>query len=205
MAVQYAKLTHTTLPSVEGWGSNANILRDPPKSITTRRIDKVGQNVDITELVDDSGDRINEGIMVFARGVNPMVSVSYDNNSNNAGISGNPTSTSAQTQARLPYPAFENGAFRPPILTQRDLLPLSRLPRTWFSTLSTPGFVDFSKTQQQANSYRALKESNNVYNIKPNKTSNIQRPIIENFKMLNSINDKHINVDASAGIKSDYQ
>ena len=205
MAIQYAKLTHTTLPSVEGWGSNANILRDPPKSITTRRIDKVGQNIDITELVDDSGDRINEGINVYARGVNPMVSVSYDNNSNNAGISGNPTSTSAQPQARLPYPAFDNGAFRPPILTQRDLLPLSRLPRTWFSTLSTPGFVDFSKTQQQANSYRALKEANNVYNVKPNKTASIEKPLIENFKMLNSINDRHINVNATSGIKSDYQ
>jgi len=207
MAVQYAKLTHTTLPSVEGWGSNANILRDPPKSITTRRIDKVGQNVDITELVDDSGDRINEGIMVFARGVNPMVSVSYDNNSNNAGISGNPTSTSSQTQARLPYPAFDNGAFRPPIMTQRDLLPLSRLPRTWFQTLSTPGFVDFSKTQQQPNSYRALREANSVlhFDIKPNRTANIEKPIIENFKMLNSINDKHINIDANAGIKTDFQ
>ena len=205
MAIQYAKLTHTTLPSVEGWGSNANILRDPPKSITTRRIDKVGQNIDITELVDDSGDRINEGINVYARGVNPMVSVSYDNNSNNAGISGNPTSTSAQPQARLPYPAFDNGAFRPPILTQRDLLPLSSLPRTWFSTLSTPGFVDFSKTQQQANSYRALKEANNVYNVKPNKTASIEKPLIENFKMLNSINDRHINVNATSGIKSDYQ
>ena len=134
-----------------------------------------------------------------------MVSVSYDNNSNNAGISGNPTSTSAQPQARLPYPAFDNGAFRPPILTQRDLLPLSRLPRTWFSTLSTPGFVDFSKTQQQANSYRALKEANNVYNVKPNKTASIEKPLIENFKMLNSINDRHINVNATSGIKSDYQ
>ena len=38
--VSYGK---STLPSVDSWGQNNNILRDPPKSIHTRRIDKVGQ------------------------------------------------------------------------------------------------------------------------------------------------------------------
>ena len=73
MAIQYPKNQHITLPSVEQWGTNANILRDPPKAIFTRRIDKVGQNTDITELVDSSGDRACEGISLYARGVNPMV------------------------------------------------------------------------------------------------------------------------------------
>ena len=204
MSIQYPKTEHVTLPSVEQWGTNANILRDPPKSITTRRIDKVFQNTDITDLVDDSGDRINDGINVYARGVNPMVSISYDNVSNNAGISGNPTSTSNRVQARLPYPVMEGGAFRPPIYTQRDLLPLSRLPRTWFSTMTTPGFADFSKTIQRPNDYRAIKDMLNIYDIKPNKTTNIEKPLIENFKMMNTINDKHINVGADSGIKSNY-
>lgn len=202
--IQYSKNEHVTLPSVESWGTNMNILRDPPKSITTRRIDKVFQNTDITNLVDDSGDRINDGINVYARGVNPFVSVSYDNNSNNAGIAGNATSFSNRTQARLPYPAFEGGAFRPPILTQRDLLPLSRLPRAWFGTMSTPGFIDFSKTQQKPNDYRAIKDMLNIYDIQPNKTANIDKPLVENFKMLNAINDKHINVDVNAGYKTTY-
>jgi hypothetical protein len=35
-------------------------------------------------MIDSSTDR-TEGISVYARGVNPMVGVSYDNNSNNAG------------------------------------------------------------------------------------------------------------------------
>ena len=204
MSIQYPKSEHVTLPSVEGWGSNSNILRDPPKSITTRRIDKVFENTDINQLVEDSGDRICEGISVYSRGVNPMVSISYDNNSNNAGMSGNVTSFSNRPQARLPYPAFQGGAFRPPIYTQRDLLPLSRLPRTWFSTLSTPGFVDFSKTQQKPNDYRAIKDMLNIYDIKPNKTANIERPIIENFKMMNAINDKHINIDANSGYNGTY-
>lgn len=201
MSIQYPKTEHVTLPSVEQWGSNTNILRDPPKSITTRRIDKVFQNTDITNLVDDSGDRICDGINVYARGVNPMVSVSYDNNSNNAGIS---SSLTNRTQARLPYPAFEGGAFRPPIYTQRDLLPLSRLPRAWFGTVSTPGFIDFSKTQQKPNDYRAIKDMLNIYDVHPNKTANIGGNIVENFKMLNAINDDHININASSGFHSTY-
>ena len=204
MSIQYPKTEHVTLPSVEQWGTNANILRDPPRSITTRRIDKVLQNTDITDLIDESGDRINDGINVYARGVNPMVSISYDNNSNNAGISGNPTSTSNRTQARLPYPVMEGGAFRPPIYTQRDLLPLSRLPRTWFSTMTTPGFADFSKTIQKPNDYRAIKDMLNIYDVKPNKTTNIEKPLIENFKMMNAINDKHITLNIDSGIKSNY-
>jgi hypothetical protein len=204
MSIQYPKTEHVTLPSVEQWGTNTNILRDPPKSITTRRIDKVLQNTDITDLVDDSGDRINDGINVYARGVNPMVSISYDNNSNNAGISGNPTSISNRTQARLPYPVMEGGAFRPPIYTQRDLLPLSRLPRTWFSTMTTPGFSDFSKTIQKPNDYRAIKDMLNIYDVKPNKTTNIEKPLVENFKMMNTINDKHINLNVDSGVKSNY-
>ena len=204
MSIQYPKTQHVTLPSVEQWGSNTNILRDPPKSITTRRIDKVFENTDITQLVDDSGDRICDGINVYARGVNPMVSISYDNNSNNAGIAGNATSFSNRTQARLPYPAFEGGAFRPPIYTQRDLLPLSRLPRAWFGTVATPGFADFSKTQQKPNDYRAIKDILNIYDVKPNQTTNIEKPLIENFKMLNTINDKHININGDSGFQSTY-
>lgn len=201
MSIQYPKTEHVTLPSVEQWGTNTNILRDPPKSITTRRIDKVFENTDITQLVDDSGDRICDGINVYARGVNPMVTVSYDNNSNNAGISSTLTN---RTQARLPYPAFEGGAFRPPIYTQRDLLPLSRLPRAWFGTTSTPGFIDFSKTQQKPNDYRAIKDILNIYDIQPTKTANIGGNIVENFKMLNAIKEDHINIDASSGFHSTY-
>lgn len=204
MSIQYPKTESVTLPSVESWSTNMNILRDPPRSITTRRIDKVFQNTDITNLVDDSGDRICEGINVYARGVNPMVSVSYDNNSNNSGMSGNVTSFSNRVQARAPYPSFEGGAFRPPIYTQRDLLPLSRLPRAWFGTMSTPGFIDFSKTQQKPNDFRAIKDMLNIYDIQPNKTANIDKPLVENFKMLNAINNKHISVDANSGYQSTY-
>ena len=88
MSISYSGLTNygkATLPSAESWGTNMNILRDPPKSITTRRIDKVGQTSEITSMIDDSENRACEAINVYARGVNPMVSVSYDNTGNNGG------------------------------------------------------------------------------------------------------------------------
>lgn len=206
MAIQYPKSTHVTLPSVEQWAQNTNILRDPPKSITTRRIDKVGQNSDITSLVDDSGDRICEGINVYTRGVNPMVSVSYDNSAGNAGLSGNPTSYSNRPAARLPYPAFEGGAFRPPIRTQRDLLPLSRQPRAWFGTVTAPEFIDYTKTKQQPNDFRAIKDLvTHAYDVKPNRTTTIDKGILKNFDMGDHINDERITLrDTSAGREWNY-
>jgi hypothetical protein len=204
--IQYPKHEHMTLGSVENWGSNTNILRDPPKSIFTRRIDKVGQNTDITELIDSSDDRAAEGINVYARGVNPMVSVSYNNQSNNAGISGNPTATSGKTQAFLPYTIMNEGAFRPPVRNPRDLIPLSRLPRVWFSANALPSAVDYSKTKQQPSNYRAVKDASDMvkaFDIRPNQSANISVKSLEHFRSnpKTAINERHINVSASAGIK----
>lgn len=131
-----------TLPSVEMWGTNMNILRDPPKSIHTRRIDKVGQTQSILNAQDESGDRISEAINVYARGVNPMVAVSFDNYSNNAGRSSPFQNTKAVS---LPYKVT---TFRPPIQRQEDLLPLSRLPRNWFYSYTNPSFPDIVQASQ---------------------------------------------------------
>ena len=72
-----------TLPSVEAGLGSMNMLRDPPKSIHTSRNDRVGQTSSITEMVDESQNRACEAINVYARGVNPSVSVSYSNYGNN--------------------------------------------------------------------------------------------------------------------------
>ena len=132
-----------TLPSTDTWGSDMNIIKDPPKSITTRRINKVSDTSSITTMIDESTDRACEAINLYARGVNPMVSVSYSNTS--GGMNGNVTNNSASAQAYLPYRIMDRGAFRPPILTQTDLLPLSRLPRNITSIQTQPAFIDFSK------------------------------------------------------------
>ena len=53
--LSYSSLVNSgkvTLPSVDSWGTNMNIIRDPPKSITTRRRDKVGENSDILKMID---------------------------------------------------------------------------------------------------------------------------------------------------------
>jgi len=126
--VNYGK---TTLPSVESWGTNMNILRDPPKSVHTRKIDKVGQTSAITSAIDESSDRTSEAINYYARGQNPMVSVSYgQGQQKSSNISG--------SDSYLPYRIIRDGAFRPPIFRQEDLLPISRMPRIWTNVSTQP-------------------------------------------------------------------
>ena len=114
--LSYSGITNfgrVTLPSVEGWGTNMNILRDPPKSITTRRITKVGETSSITQMIGESGNRACEAIQVFARGVNPSVGVSYNNYGNgnsSGGLTGlsNPIAGCGRT-AKLPYRIMDAG------------------------------------------------------------------------------------------------
>lgn len=122
-----------TLPSVESWGTNMNIIKDPNKGIFTKRKDKVGETQEILLAQEGSGDRIAECINVYARGVNPMVSVSYDNYGNNGGAS---TSSYFRKQGvKLPY---KPEVFIPPVLRQEDLVPLSRMPRNWLYAFTNP-------------------------------------------------------------------
>lgn len=146
--LSYSGLTtqaKVTLPSVESWGTNMNILRNPVTSIQTRRIDKVGQTQNILLEQDDSGDRIAECIQVYARGVNPMVTVSYDNASNNAGAL--KSNIAGIGQSSLPY-KVQN--VRPPVGRQEDLLPLSRLNRVWNHAVTNPEFP-FYKSARECN------------------------------------------------------
>jgi len=140
-----------TLPSVEMWGNNMNILKDPNVGVFTRRKDKVGDTQNVLMEQDDSGDRAAEYIQVYARGVNPMVSVSYNNVGNNGGqtLSCLPNAALSDIYSnqggRLPY---QVETFRPPILRQEDLLPLSRMPRVWFHAETNPQFPDFLQSRE---------------------------------------------------------
>jgi hypothetical protein len=201
MSISYSSIVgfgsgKATLPSVETWGKNMNILRDPPKSIYTRKIDKVGQTSEITEMIDEATDRACEAILVYPRGINPMVAVSYDNYGNNGGQkSGNVSQVGLNVnggsarQAFLPYRIMDRGAFRPPIRDQRDLLPLSRLPRVWTSSFSQPGFADFSKKaicqSDTGEEYRAIKSEDQMLKacIRPTATYQLETPIVENYEV----------------------
>ena len=146
------------LPSVDSWGTNMHILRDPPKSITTRRIDKVGETSSITQMIDDSDGRSSEAIQMYARGVNPSVSVSYNNYGNNGGQTYGGITEGGRKSAKLPYRIIRDGAFRPPVLLQEDLLPLSRMPRSMTSAFSNSGFTDFSRKMRSCGTAENTKE-----------------------------------------------
>lgn len=156
MAISYSGLVNygkATLPSVESWGTNMNIFRDPPKSVQTRKIDKVGETSAITSMVDDSGDRFCEAINYYARGQNPMVSVSYGQ--------GQRKSCGNGGEAFLPYRVVREGAFRPPIWRQEDLLPLSRLPRVWTQVNTQPYQPIFTKRIRNCGTAEDMREVKN--------------------------------------------
>jgi hypothetical protein len=141
-----------TLPSVEMWSGSMNILKDPPKGIHTRRIDKVGQTQSILTAQDESGDRISDAVQPYARGVNPMVAVSFDNYSNNGGRGSPFQHTNAVS---LPYKVQ---TVRPPIQRQEDLLPLSRLPRNYFYAYTNPEFPDVVQATQCNETKRTVRD-----------------------------------------------
>lgn len=186
MPLSYSGITNygkTNLPSVEGWGTNLNILRDPPKSIYTRKIDKVGETSSITQMIEESGDRSCEAIQVYARGVNPFVGVTYSNNG--GGQAGN-LKQGGVTQSKLPYRVMREGAFRPPILRQEDLLPISRMPRVWTHAKTQPGFSDYSKKLHISGTDKETKEVKDQLLkgcIRPTAVYKIETPLSKPFEV----------------------
>jgi hypothetical protein len=196
---QFPKREGVTLPSVESWNTDNNILKLPPQAVFTRRNDKVGDDLQITGWIDDSGDRICEGISKYARGVNPMVSVSYSNY--NAGTNGNPLSYSGLTEAKLPYRIMDGGAFRPPILTQEDLLPLSRLPRNRVSVLANPEFPNYLKKMDNPADFRQIKKELLQTNVRPTACFKIEKVVCHNNEAKYMIKDQN-NISANSGMRT---
>jgi hypothetical protein len=203
----YSGLTNfgkATLPSVDSWGTNMNILRDPHRSITTRKIDKVGQTSDITQMIDESGDRACGTIMQYSRGINPMVSVSYQNaGRSSAGITSN---FGNGQQAYPPYVVMPQGSFRPPVLRQEDLFPLSRLPRTWTYAFTNPEMPDYTKKvlcQGSAFDYRAVHNNILKGSIRPTAVYKLEQPIQENYEVKYVIQNP-LHVTANSAIKAEY-
>lgn len=179
MSFSYSGITNygkVHLPSVESWGTNNNILRDPPRSITTRRIDKVFDTAMIDQDIQESGNRVAESIRVYPRGANVMVGVSF-NNSNSVGNRGN---NIGGQQAKLPYRVMRDGVFRPPILRPVNLLPLSRLPRNNVTIEPVANTVDFKRKlvcPGTAKDYRAVKDNLTQIENFTNKIQNIRKPV----------------------------
>jgi hypothetical protein len=207
--ISYSALNNygkSSLPSNDGWGQ-LNILKDPPKSIHTRRVDKVGETSSITEMVDESGNRSCEAISLYARGVNPSVSVSYSNDGNNGGqrVGGNITTQGCPTtQAFSPYTIIKDGAFRPPIRRQEDLLPYSRRPRVFFKQDTNPSLPDYSKkmlTCGEAKDYKAVKTETLRASIRPTVRYKMNTAIQEPFEIKYSIQPV-LNISATSGTRT---
>lgn len=155
-----------TLPSVDnGWLINSSITKDPPKSITTRRIDKVGDTQMVVDMIEDNGSRICGEIMKFPRGVNPAFEYTEpientvgssatirDNSNNPVTLQSDPGYSFVSQFGRGSggYLArrimMYGGAFRPPIMTQEQLLPLSRQPRIRTSCVTHPEKINYTKS-----------------------------------------------------------
>uniref|UniRef100_A0A6C0I733 Uncharacterized protein n=1 Tax=viral metagenome TaxID=1070528 RepID=A0A6C0I733_9ZZZZ len=177
MSYQRPKWQSYTLPSWE----RPNILRDPPKSIHTKKKERVEMG-DVSYMIRNDDSRINEGISYLARGVNPMVDVSYSNYGGN----GAKLTTMATPTATNPYKVIKDGAFRPPIMTQEDLLPLSRMRRPETSATTNPGISTLAGfvTPNLQNNVDLATVSNaidvkkiNYLSIRPSATFNISLPI----------------------------
>jgi hypothetical protein len=172
MSISYSGIVNygkAVLPSVESWGSNNNILRDPPRSITTRRIDKVSETMMIDQEIQESGDRVSESILVYPRGANVMVGVSYNNQGMNA----------SGQQAKLPYRVMKDGVFRPPVLREFNLFPLSRLPRNNTTIDPVANTADFTKKlicPGTAKDYRSVKDDTLHVEAEVPKGQPIRRP-----------------------------
>ncbi len=197
MSISYSALNNkrrVTLPSVDSWGQNMGIVPDPPKAITTRRIDKAQDSSALTQMIQESGDRVSECINVYARGVDPMIGVSYSNNGSNAGniMNGMPRANASGqrtiTQAFLPYTVARDGAFRPPIVPPQNLLPLSRLPRIWTSSFTNPAFPDFSKKMMfptMDDKTVGVKKDAKMMRVdaRPTATFSVNVPLVEPFEV----------------------
>jgi len=203
MAFSYSGITNygkSTLPSVEGWSTNLNMIRDPTRSITTRRIDKVGDTNAITDSIDGSGDRSCEAILKYTRGVNPMVSISYSNNGNNGGQGIGQNKTQSYSSRTI----MKDGAFHPPVMSQEELMPLSRQPRIWTSASTQPGFVDFSKKMRTCGTAQETKEvKNQILHsfVRPTAVYKVQKPIEEPFEVKYVIQPT-LKTSATSGIRT---
>jgi len=204
MVFSYSALNNygkSTLPSVESFGTNNNIIRDPPKSIMTRRINKISDTNLLNEMIDESEDRNSECIQRFARGVNPMVNVSYSNSNNMSGKNYSGQQSSLNLHQVYKRPAFDNGAFRPPVRTENQLLPLSRMARKTTHINVNKSNVDYSKKLRECGTDQntiQVKKATIKTSIRPTAVYKIQRSAEKPSDVKHAIYSR-INVSANSG------
>lgn len=203
--ISYSGLTNygkSSLPSPEGWGQTMNITKDPPRSIMTRYIEKVGQNNYLNDTIEEGDDRAGEYISVYARGVNPSVNVNYGNQAQSSiqpGHQGGSAGRIGVNQSYLPYRIMKDGAFRPPVMTKEELTPLSRQARPNTRVFTQAYFPNYTKSiVEDHEEYKAIKANTLHTSVKPTATYRIEKPL-DYFDTSNSIRDSIPIIDSEAG------
>ena len=203
--ISYSGLTNygkSSLPSVEGWGQTMNITKDPPRSITTRYIEKVGQNNYLNDTIEEGDNRAGEYISVYARGVNPSVNVNYGNQAQSSiqpGHQGGSAGRIGVNQSYLPYRIMKDGAFRPPVMTKEELNPLSRQARPNTRVFTQAYFPNYTKSiVEDHEEYKAIKANTLHTSVKPTATYRIEKPL-DYFDTTHSIRDSIPIIDSEAG------
>ncbi len=107
-----------------------HILKDPPKSIHTRKKERIETGDIEHNIRNDETGRLDNSLRVFNTATNPSIKVEYQNRGNYGG-------RHQLAQAKKAYRVNEN--FRPPMRTLEDILPLSRQKRPWVAATTNPG------------------------------------------------------------------
>lgn len=195
--VQMPKLRGFQMGSVE---PPSLILREPPRSIHTRKKERIDM-ADVTHMIRNDDSRINEGVSYLARGINPHIDVMYNNSGG-----GSRTTTMPNIQSGSVYKVMKDGAFRPPMFKQEDLLPLSRQRRPETSAITNPGIrsgynihnlVDMIDQEEVKSSIDKTKL--NYIAVRPTAVYKMQLPT-EVFTS-NAINQDVMRMSASAGVR----
>lgn len=133
--IQRPKWEHLTLAGPE----SVHIMKDPPREVMSRKYEPVEMG-DVTYMIRENPDRFSEGIERFAKGVNPMVSVSYGNNGNGNGGGSAFNKANFRQEAKNPYGILRDGAFRFPTkggIASEDR-PLNRQKHPDYTITATP-------------------------------------------------------------------
>jgi hypothetical protein len=105
-------------------------------------------------------------------------------------------------QAKLPYQLMDAGAFRPPLMRQEDLMPLSRQPRASTSVWAKKGFIKYISNPKcpKAKNMRQIQHPVKT-SVRPTAIITIGQPLVEPFA-LRQVIDNPIHVQASSGIRT---
>lgn len=158
---------------------SVHIMRDPPKSMHLRKKERVSFD-DVAFMLREEPDRYSDHIQLYARGVNPAVSVSYSNYGNGNNSAANPGSMAVH-EGKSPYPVNRDGSLRPPIMRREDYHDaLSRMPRNFVAYQPSVGLpTDAVNSNTEAKLDKQLIRST----IRPSASYNIgevDRPYLQN-------------------------